>query len=238
MGVIIFNGVPSTSCGIQVETPPGYHFPKKEYESVHVPGRNGDLIFETGDYENSRREYEISIVDMKKDFYQFTERLVSWLHPKNGYCRLEDTYDPEVYRLARCVDEHDIENIYSHAAKATITFDCKPQRFLKSGDMKSTFTSSNKTMHNPTNQESYPKITVYGSGSGQVMIGSYAIQLSSIDEYVTIDSEIQDVYKDSMNKNSTATLPSGFPKMHPGNNGITFSGGVTSVEVVPRWWAL
>lgn len=47
MGVITFNGIASDKLGIQVEHPPGYETPKKDYEIVHVPGRNGDVYIDT-----------------------------------------------------------------------------------------------------------------------------------------------------------------------------------------------
>jgi phage-related protein len=40
------------------------------------------------------------------------------------------------------------------------------------------------------------------------------------------------------NRNSTITLNNGFPKLVPGENNISFSGGITSVEVIPKWWTL
>ena len=30
----------------------------------------------------------------------------------------------------------------------------------------------------------------------------------------------------------------GFPELLPGNNNISFDGGITSVEIIPRWWTL
>ena len=41
MGVIIYNGVSSEEFAIQVEHPPGYETPEKDYEVTHIPGRNG-----------------------------------------------------------------------------------------------------------------------------------------------------------------------------------------------------
>ncbi len=70
------------------------------------------------------------------------------------------------------------------------------------------------------------------------MIGRYEIQLSRINEYVTLDSELQDAFKGSENKNADVTLPDGYPKLPPGATSITFSGGITSVEITPRWWTL
>ena len=44
-------------------------------------------------------------------------------------------------------------------------------------------------------------------------------------------------YHDTTLKNDTVK-GEGFPLFAPGKNTITFSGGITSVEIVPRWCAL
>lgn len=237
MGVIYYNGVPSTFYGIQVETQPGYLVPEKDVEVIHVPGRNGDLIIDKGVYQNVNREYSISCVTYEREFDSLVQAINTWLHPGPGYFRLEDTYDPEFYREAICKDEVDIENFFGHGAKTTLTFNCKPQKYLKSGEDPRIFESAG-TLRNPTLYVAKPLIKVYGSGSGVLTIGSYVVSLTAINEYVIIDSELMDVYKEQENKNSTATLADGFPLLNPGSNGILFSGGITKVQITPRWWSL
>ena len=54
-----------------------------------------------------------------------------------------------------------------------------------------------------------------------------------------IDSELQDVYSGSVNLNSLFVLNGeDFPKFEPGNNPISFSGGITMLEVIPKWWTI
>ena len=48
MGIIIFNGVSSMDLHTLVQHPPEYAFPEKDCEATHVPGRNGDIIVDTG----------------------------------------------------------------------------------------------------------------------------------------------------------------------------------------------
>ena len=88
-------------------------------------------------------------------------------------------------------------------------------------------------MYNKYFEPSRPIITVYGSGQGNVYIGNQNIAISNIDEYVTIDAEMQDAFKGLQNKN--ATVNTADIVLLPGNNAISFSGGVTSVEIKPRW---
>ena len=50
MGVIVFNGIPSTEYQIHVEKPPVYAMPERDYSVVHIPGRNGDIVVDSGSY--------------------------------------------------------------------------------------------------------------------------------------------------------------------------------------------
>lgn len=238
MGIVIFNGWSSADLGIVVEHPPGYQTPQRDYDMVHIPGRNGDLVIDSGSYQNVERTYQIAIGNRLEKFAEMANRIAEWLHNAKGYARLEDSYEPEYYRLALYSNSADIENILQHAGRTTISFNCKPQRFLKSGDETLQITETTK-IKNPTGFTALPIITVYGSGSGVLNVGDYKVSLTDINGYVVIDSDIQDVYKGSDNKNPTATFTDGgFPKLVAGENRISFTNGITKVEVVPKWWTL
>lgn len=238
MGFIIFNGISSEDYHIQVEHPPGYDIPERDYEIVHVPGRNGDVVIDKGSYQNKDRSYEIAIGSEDRLFPEMASKISEWLHSTTGYARLEDSYEPEHYRMAVYKEETEIENILGHGGRATIKFNCKPQRFLKTGDRVVTFSSSG-ILKNQTYQAADPIITIYGSGEGVLNVGGYVVSISNITEPVIVDSEIQDVYSKNMeNLNGITSLNKGFPKLKRGENEISFSGGITSVEVKPRWWML
>lgn len=238
MGVITFNGVPSTDVGIVVEHYPDYQYPEKVYESSHVPGRNGDVLYEPGEYRNTYNGYQIAFMDIygRESFPEMAENVSRWLHSSHGYVRLSDTYTPNVYYIAYYKEQLALKNLLNKAGRATIKFERKPQRFLVSGDEVATFTA-NGTITNPTNEDSKPIISVYGTGSGVLLVGSTRVEISNIDGYVTINSELQDSYKGASDQNGVITLPgNAYPILVPGDNGIEFSGGITSVEIIPKWW--
>lgn len=237
MGIIMFNGISSEDYGIQVEHPPEYHIPGRDYEVVHIPGRNGDLIIDNNSYQNITRAYDIAIGDTNKDFTTMANTISEWLNSASGYARLEDSYETEYYRMAIYQDEVSIENIMQHAGRTTIEFNCKPQRFLKSGEDKLTLTKAT-VLRNPTGFSSFPEISVYGSGSGVLGIDDYTISISNINGKIIIDSDIQDIYNGSVNRNGDVTLSNGFPMLIPGECNFHWSGGISYVEVVPRWWTL
>lgn len=237
MGEIIYNGRSSKDIGLEVETFPSYQTPKRSYDKIHVPGRNGDLLIDKGCWENTVRSYQVSIGSYRRRYDEMMNAISEWLHSSISYVRLEDSYEPDYYRLAVYLEEISMSNLFNHGGKGTIDFDCKPQRFLKSGDVPFTLTKS-AVIQNPTGFPSLPIINVYGTGSGTLIVGDYTVQISNIGNQITIDSEIQDAYLNTTNKNSMISIPKGFPRFGVGQTAISFSGGVNKVEVIPKWFTL
>ena len=234
MGVIIFNNKSSADCRIQVAHPPGYAYPERDYTITHIPGRNGDIIQDNGCYKNVERTYEVSFDAPNEDFATYANAVSAWLHSTTGYARLEDSYEPNYYRMATYQESNIFENLYNQAGTATIVFECKPQRFLKTGD--NTITIQNSlTIVNPTGFEAYPLFKVTGT-SGVLTVNGNSITFSSIDDFVMLDCELQDAYKETTNKNSTVSGT--FPVLKPGSNTISWTGDISSVTMKPRWWTI
>ena len=234
MGVIIFNNKSSADCRIQVAHPPGYAYPERDYTITHIPGRNGDIIQDNGCYKNVERTYEVSFDVPNEDFATYANAVSAWLHSTTGYARLEDSYEPNYYRMATYQESNIFENLYNQAGTATIVFECKPQRFLKTGDNNITIQNS-LTIMNPTGFEAYPLFKVTGT-SGVLTVNGNSITFSSIDGFVMLDCELQDAYKENINKNST--ISGTFPVLKTGSNTISWTGDISSVTMKPRWWTI
>lgn len=242
MGIIIFNEKSSLDYHILVEHPPGYEVPERDIESVHVPGRNGDIIFDKGSFKNVKRSYEIAVGSLKEPFSVLANRIGEWLYTTTYYSRLEDSYEPEFYRLAHYSDPYDISNIEFHAGRTTIEFDCKPQRFLKSGEREIKNVSSGFILKNPTNFPASPIIKFKTPSNtttvGTMNVGDYNISVKGVaSANLILDSSIQDAYDATRNLNPYVTLSKGFPLLVPGKNTITFS-NLTNVEIIPNWWTI
>ena len=198
-----------------------------------MPGRNGTLTYDNGRYNNVQIRYVCGIQsDFKAKFAAFRAAL-----PKGQYCRLEDTYFPDHFRLGMLSGgiEPQLIGAYWESGQFDILFDCKPQLFRKDGETPVTFNSPG-ALYN-TGETALPLLTVYGSGSGTVTVGTETMQITAIDGYVVIDCSTQDAYKGLSNKNSTIKAAE-FPELGPGENPVSWTGGVTKVEIIPRWWTL
>jgi phage-related protein len=248
MGVIVFNGISSKDVGIEVETFPAYIVPEKEYEIYHVPGRSGDIVVDTGNYKNVARSYYVSIATWDEVSYsKKINRVAEWLHSASGYARLEDSYDEDFFRMAYYNEQVSIENLFNQAGRATINFECKPQRYLKTGEYPVVFNNEG-IIQNGTTCNALPLIKITKSasdGAGAITIGDdiVAILAGSNTEFY-IDCERQDAFyynnqNIAVSQNQYIQLYLGtFPRLKPGSNTIYFTGGISSVEVIPRWWTI
>lgn len=237
MGIIKYNGISTDEVGIVVETPPDYEIPERNYEIIPVPGRNGDIVIDLNSYKNVVREYNIAIGEEDGDFSVLSSKIANWLYSGHGYLRLEDSYLPEYYMMAAVIAPNNIINILQQAGRATVQFNRKPQRFLKSGD-RSIIVTKQTTLFNPTQFNSKPLIIVNGTGSGVANIGGYSVKIDNLEDEITIDCELEESYKGTNNQNKKVTLSNGYPLLVPRDNIVNFSGGITKVTIIPRWWTI
>ena len=237
MGVIFFNGVSSEELGIVVEHPPNYEIAKRRYETIQVPGRNSDIIIDNNCFDNVDRTYDIAIGQEGGDFTVFASRMADWLSSGSGYCRLEDTYEPDYYKMAVMSDPGEIINILQQAGRTTVTFNRRPERFLKMGE-RFVDVYDGSILTNPTKYVAKPIIELSGSGNGSLTVGQRTIEIRNVVDGFIIDSELQEAYSDGINQNGNVIATDGLPILDAGENVISYSGGIKSVKISPRWWTI
>lgn len=227
-----FNGHSTGELGLLVSGINIYGAPSRIVEKINIPYRSGDLIIDTGAYSNYMLTYTVDIIDNTKTT---AESLSQWLLGSTGYCRLTDTYNTDIYRMAAYYNQLDytLSALYRYG-RATITFDCKPQKYLLTGETAVTITSSSYTLNNPSAMVSKPLLRL--TGTGTAVVNGTTIVVNSVDEYVDIDCDTMQIFKGTTNKSSTVTMTD-FPQLKSGNNTITKS-GLTNIIVTPRWWKL
>lgn len=233
---LIYDDENSKDYGVYISGMGTYNAPQRDIESISIPGRNGDLTIDNGRYENVKVTYPAFIV---KNFDSNISAFRNMLLIHSGYYRLEDSYHPDEYRLARFDGAFNADVLDTHnAGEFDITFDCYPQRYLKAGEERIAFTSAG-ALYNKEITTALPKIRAYGT-NGTLTIGDVSISISGASSYTDIDCELMEAYKDTLDvsKNNTLTLTNGvFPSLKPGSNSISFT-GFSEVDIQPRWWRL
>lgn len=232
MNSFTFNGKSSAEFGLLVDNITVYGAPQRIVEKVSIPYRNGDLLLDSGAYANYIITYDVSLITNTQANMR---AIVDWLLNTTGYKRLTDTYNIGEYRMGAYYNQIDwTMQALNRYGQASISFDCKPQRYLTSGETVQTFTADG-TINNPTNYYSKPLITVTGNGSFN--IEGQNISVSDNDYNITIDSERMQCYYGSTNMNDHVTFVSGdYPVLIDGDSEITLTG--VTLDIIPRWWQL
>lgn len=122
-----FNSINSDTMGLIVERYPSRPFPTRKAESYPIVGRSGDLVVDQNAWSNVTQEYDVFV---NGNFQQNAQAIAYWLLNASGYCTLTDSYDSaSTYRMARFIGGVSFLNALNKYGKATITFDCCPQRY-------------------------------------------------------------------------------------------------------------
>ena len=230
MNTFTYNGTVSSTYGIFIEHRPVVAFPKRVIESIAVPGRSGNLLFDTGAYDNVTLTYQAAY---KGNVRQVGVDIATWLY-QHDYLTLTDTYDPSYFRKAVYVSPLNITDIINVAGRAAITFDCKPQRYLLSG-LTAITPSSGDDISN-LYQPALPTISL--TGDGVLTVGSRTVTISGNTGTLVLDSERQTAEVAGNNANSLITLSDGFPVLDNGDTTVSWTGTIANVSIVPNWWTL
>lgn len=214
-----------------------YNTPARRYAKYGVQGRNGDLIFNENEEEavfsNVDLRYPAIIVD---DYVENRKAISSALSSTLGYDRLTDTFEPNRFRLAvfKGISSPKMTSDML-TGSFEVVFDCKPQWFLLSGTTAVEF-NADGTLENPTMQYSKPQIKIYGNGTVGLNGGSITV-VNNENTFVVVDSEIEDCYTGSVNRNGDVTLTGGkYPMLRPGVNNITLDG--VTCDITPNWYEI
>ena len=159
-----FDGVDSKDFGVYISDTGAFNAPERDVEMIEIPGRNGAYALDKGRFGNIEVTYNAFVAtDSESDYVSGINALRNALASRKGYKRLEDEFNPNEYRMAVYKSGLKVSSISDQSGEFTITFDCKPQRYLKSGETAVTV-ARNATITNPTLFDASPLLEVYGYG--------------------------------------------------------------------------
>ena len=205
--------------------------PEKDVTFYEIPGRNGEVSVSNNRYK--AKEIPINCF-IKENFKQNYPALIDFLYSQDGYGRLENSKEPDIFQKACFVSQIEPNTgAFLKYADFVLTFKVYPQKWLKQGENAIPIESS-LSLINPTHQIAKPLFEVAGTGS--ITVNSSVLTLANNTSTTFIDCEIEDCWEGSINRNGDLTIQGGFPVL-TSTNEITVS-GFTSVKVYPRWWRL
>lgn len=229
----VLDGKSSADFGTWIATSTMFDGAEHDDEVIEIPGRNGAIVFSNGRYRNVSAKVSCY---MPYGVKTNADALRAYLSSKHGYVRYEEAYKPDEYRMARFVGPFTVSASDRVGAAFDLSFDCKPQRFLKTGEIPTVYTASGR-IYNPTLYPARPLVRCYGTG-GTVTVNGTPVRVTGCSAYADIDCDLMEVYEGATSRNGTTTLANGeFPELDPGENAVSFSGW-SRVEITPRWWTI
>lgn len=249
-----FLGKKSTDFGIAIIKTNTYISSEKDIKFVSVPGYNGDYYQDNQRRKNVVVEYECAVIPLKK-FASRQEQLFaisSWLNGKvDGYTKLYDSYNPNIYRQAIFYEEIEPERGIADVYEIKISFTCKPLKYEIEGETAITKINDNGitlTLINDTATDSYPLIIlnpVATDGVGMYFKLNGTKWFVEANDIVMFDSEQGKVYNGNkfyLYHNGDVDnfiAPTEMPTLVNGTNTIKIdlpeNSNIGEFTIYPRW---
>ena len=138
------------------------------------------------------------------------------------------------FYYARIVNQISLEQILrgNPHRRFSVTFRCQPFFYL-SGVANISIPASGTYLTNPGSVFSEPVLKVTLTSDAQITMGGSYFELAGITGTVTVDTPLKETYKSYNSFNSK--MSGDYPTLLPGENIITWSGGVTGIIITPHW---
>ena len=231
----IFRGIDSRDIGVVVEDMFDVHRPKRNVQTIQVPGRDGRLMQDDGTYDTYTISGKINCFGAPlSDVY-------AWLSG-SGDLILGD----EPTRSIRASATAQIKNTRFRCDgcydSLQVSFDCQPFRYhveQTEGANDIILTSSPATVSNPGTHKCAPRLTIEGTGDAVLTIGTQILEVTDLAGGVIVDTELCecfDLTETALRNERVTLMDDSFPVLHPGANIISWTGdGVTKITITPRW---
>ena len=220
-----FNGIKNTDLDLHCISCGRRQRAEEQIEEYSIPYSDYEPTEHTGKYKPYLRKMKFA--------WKYKERtagIYSWL---KGYAKLRTSKDPGGYFKANVVSGYDVDQFSRRYDDFQVQFKINPPFFyLDSGDTSIILTVPG-TITNPGTHIANPYIKITGSGNINLTINSTVYSFTGVDTYLEIDSELQYVYRDTLNQGDK--MVGKFPILELGENTISWTGTVTKIEIIPRW---
>lgn len=235
---VTYNSIASDTLGVYVTGSGAYDAAELDIKAYEIPGKNGDILISNNRWKNIEVVYPAFVVGMSSRI----QSIRNWLTGAQGYTTISDTFDTTHFREGISSGRQSFEAQPTiDGANFELVFNCKPQRYLTSGDSYQSVTN-NMTLTNPTSFNALPVFYMVGGWSNGATftvtnsLGTFTMTATAAYAYTSyISCEYKNVYRSGTNLNDK--MGGDFPVLAPGTNTITIS-GFNQPWIRPRWWEL
>ena len=221
-----FKGIDSREMGVIVTAMPETGRAERRIESITVAGRNGSLHTDEGVYESYDRTMECALIKRAR-----LDEITAWLV---GSGEMTFSTEPDkVYRVT-IANKISIAQMMRVFQKFQVILDTQPFKYSVNAAGDALELTAPTTIRNSGTVYSEPIITVFGSGDVTLTINGADFPLYGVEESITIDSEMMEVFKGDTNQNGKYGGAK-FPRFEVGKNEISWTGNVSKIKIQPRW---
>jgi predicted phage tail component-like protein len=228
-----YNGKYAQELGLKIASRPNIPTPKREYKTVKIEGRDGDLHIDKGTYEDI--EISIEFGYMIQDFSEWcalTREIKKWLCKVATDNKLILSDDAEFFYKVKSIESDEIQRIYRRTGKIKVTFVCDPYIYLNDGEIEIPISNS---IYNAF-EVCKPVYKITGEGVLTLTVNGKSATIN-VGQNLTIDTNLKLCYRDGATQNTAMTGDFNDLVFKEGENALTYTSGF-NITVIPNWRAL
>jgi len=227
---IFYNGESCKDVGLSIISRPTIPTPQREYKTIKVEGRDGELHVDKGTYQDISITIGFNFVSKNPDIWaQDLRRVKKWLYNgKDNRLILSD--DPEYYYMVKRAEMTDSERAARRIGKFKIKFTCEAYMYRVDGQEEKTL---GVYLYNPY-MKTQPIYKVFGNGKVLLEVNGNQVE-AEVDGQLTIDTKLKICFNAS-NEISNASLTGDYEGLYleEGENTFKYTEGF-DVALVPNW---
>ncbi len=233
-----YNGKCNTSLYILVKERPAIPSPEYDYDTVKIPGRDGDVYIEKKTVKDITIPISFTFACKPHRWQGVAREARKWLMGK-GDRKLTLSDNQDRYYKVKHVVVNQTERQVKEVGEFSADFICEGRQYLFEGDrpLELTYTngSSGQSTHvwNPY-EVSMPVFIVSGSGTCRISVNGNVLE-AEVNGRLTVDTQREVAYKADMSSaNTNVTCNYETLALEPGDNTITKTAGF-ALQILPKW---
>ena len=221
--------------GIYIDTSLMFNKPAKDIETISIPGRDGELVVDYGTFRNFILTVPCFI---HGNFDTVFNRIVNEIGALRGYRRIKIGGDSTHFREGvPLIPQTPTVKRINQDGWFDLSFNCKPFRYLRSGDQITDIEAGASTVSNPTLFDALPLIIISGYGALQINTSTTVEIAQHPSGDIRIDSE--KMYIDGnlpypYEAADYVTITGDYPRLVSGDNQLV-ADSTLNASMYPLW---
>lgn len=235
---IVYDGKTNIVMHVLIKERPSIPSPEYDYETVKIPGRDGDLYIEQKSVKDITVPISFTFACRPEQWQRVARGARKWLmKAKDKHLILSDS--PDHYYKVKHVTVNETERQAIEVGEFSADFICEGRQYLISGDMPLDLTYREAGDFKTASiwnqyEESMPVFIISGSGAFEMMVNGSKLE-ADVNGQITVDTQREVAYKQDMSSaNTDITCNYKELALVEGENIITVASGF-DVQILPKW---